>query len=76
MTLDPETIRRLPLYLEDDLIPALESALEMVRHWSDYAEPYFQKKHALAADIAFLSGHVAQAKKVLAGEDGLSHYDQ
>jgi hypothetical protein len=44
---------------------ALDSAVEMLKDWGDYADEYYQKKHGLEADIAYLQSHAARAKEFL-----------
>jgi hypothetical protein len=62
-------------YIEE-LAAALESCAEMIATWGDYADPYFQKKWSLDADIAYAKSHAKRAANVASGVNRLGEYDE
>jgi hypothetical protein len=66
---------RLLKYIEE-LAATLESCAEMIESWGAYADPYFQNKHCLAADIAYAKSHAKRAANVASGADRLGEYDE
>ena len=69
---DPSALLK---YIEE-LASTLESCAEMIKAWGAYADPYFQKKHCLDADIAYAESHAKRAANVANGTDRLGEYDQ
>jgi hypothetical protein len=66
---------RLLKYIEE-LSSTLESCAEMIETWGAYADPYFQKKWSLDADIAYAKSHAKRAANVSNGNDLLGEYDE
>ena len=61
-------------YIEE-LADALESSANFIEEWGTYADDYFQIKHCLAADIAYVRSHAKRARAVAHGIDLLGEYD-
>jgi hypothetical protein len=74
---EPENVDsdRLLKYIKE-LAATLESCAEMIADWGAYADPYFQKKHCLDADIAYAKSHAKRAANVANGTDRLGEYDK
>ena len=62
-------------YIEE-LAATLESCAEMIATWGAYADPYFQNKWSLDADIAYAKSHANRAADVARGADRLGEYDE
>lgn len=46
----------------DQLLEALEFALETVYNWGEYADYYFKEKHGFDADVKRIKDAIAKAK--------------
>lgn len=72
---EPVDAKRLLLYIEE-VSAVLESCAEMIDAWGAYAEPYFQQKHCLEADVEYARSHAKRAKSIASGEDRLGEFDE
>lgn len=49
----------------DELIEALEFALESVYNWGEYADYYFKEKHGFDNDVKRIKDAIAKAKDLI-----------